>query len=215
MRRIAFIAAGLLLLPPSFAVAQNAGNYGKPETSVASGNRYRKEIVFPLEMDNLSVGISPYIMRDFMVHSSVPADITVTLPPVHIAYERCVWDMGNAGSIGTGLFLSYGKYKYSYAGDDGRGGDTIDVKAGLVNMLAGLSYHYTIRTRLEVYARLMIGSSMGNFDSGRASGVDSWRPRFIWNGVAGVRYFFSNSFGVYAEGGYTSGYVNLGATLRW
>ena len=206
MRRLSLFAAfiaGALLSLPSALRAQG------------SESRYNKELVFPLYMKNVSLGASPVILHGFMLRGRDAAGLSVTLPPVHFMFEQCFWDMGNAGSLGWGVFVSYGKYKYSYAGSNGYGGNVVNVRAGMLQPLAGLSYHYTIRTRLEVYARMMLGFSATGFRSDRAGDIADWDSQFIWNGVAGVRWFFSNSFGVYAEGGHTSGLINAGITYRW
>jgi hypothetical protein len=197
------IVAAVLVLMPAALWAQS------------SGSRYNKEFVFPLHINNISIGASPVIMRGFMLHDHPGADIAVKMPPVHIMAEHCAWDFGNAGSIGTGAFISYGRYTYSYDGEDGRGGNRINVRTGMTHILAGVSYHYTVLTRLEAYTRLMFGAGISGYNSDREGATHNMNAKIIWNGVVGMRYFFSNSFGVYAEGGYTSGCVNVGITYRW
>lgn len=204
MRSILIIVVGAVLLSlPSALSAQS------------SESRYNKEIVFPLRMRNISLGVSPVIMRGFMLHERTGADVSVNMPPVHIAAETCAWDFGKAGSIGTGAFLSHARYTYSYDGEDGNGGNRVSVKTGMTQVLVGLSYHYTLRTRLEAYTRLMIGTGIGGYNSSRAGATHDMTAKIIWNGVVGMRWFFSDGFGVYAEGGYTSGCVNGGITYRW
>jgi hypothetical protein len=201
MRRL-FVAAVLLSLPAALSAQ-------------SSESRYDKEFVFPLYMRNVSFGASPVILREFMIHVHDDTQLSVVMPPVHLAAEQSIWDLGRAGSVGSGLFLSHGRYKYSYLYDDGYGGDAVNIRVGMTQVLAGVSYHYTIRTRLEAYARVMFGAGLSGFHSDRAGATYDWSGVFIWNGVAGMRWFFSNSFGVYAEGGYTSGCVNAGITYRW
>lgn len=202
MRNIFIIILTAFLVPVSI-VAQE------------SESRYNKEMVFPLRIRNISIGISPIVLDGFMYTRSAGSKASVTLPPIHLMVERCHWDLGNAGSIGSGIFVSYGRYTYTYAGPDGNGGNEIDVRVGTTNGLVGLSYHYTICTRLEAYARLMVGAEVEFSKSSKAGATADMTGEMIWNAVGGARYFFSNSWGAYIEGGYTSGAVNAGLTYRW
>jgi hypothetical protein len=204
MRSIYLIAIGTLLFAfPSVLSAQS------------SESRYNKEFVFVHRMRNLSFGVSPTIMSEFMPHERTSAQTSVIMPSVHLMAESCIWDLGNGGSFGTGAFISYGKYTYFYEGENGYGGNQVNVKTGMTQVLAGLSYHYTIRTRMEAYTRLMLGVVIGSYNSDRAGATHDMNAKIIWNGVVGLRWYFSNSFGVYTEGGYTSGCVNAGITYRW
>lgn len=189
---------------------------GKSQTEpISSESRYAHEFVFPDGMRNMSVGASPVIVKSCLPRLSDGAGMVMTMPPIQIGWERCFIDLGLGGSFGWGVSLSHGRYKYTVDGPDGRGGNTVTTRVGMTQGMAGLSYHYTIRTRLEAYTRLMFGAVVGGYKSDREGATHSMEARMILSGVVGARWFFSNSWGAYLEGGYTMGAANLGVTYRW
>lgn len=197
------LIAGILLSLPGGLAAQS------------SESRYNKEFVFALYMTSISFGASPVILHDFMFHTHANQGVSITLPQLHFMFDRCGWDFDNAGSVGWGFFLAYGRYRFGYAANDGRGDDPVGVQAGMLQAFVGPTYHYTIRTSLEAYFRPMIGIVMSGFKYSNVGSDYDLVSNVIWNGVVGMRYFFSNRFGVYVEGGYTSGLVNAGITYSW
>ncbi|MDR0511208.1 MAG: hypothetical protein LBH06_08975 [Rikenellaceae bacterium] len=218
MKRGRLLILAVLALAGGELRGQDAGGSSSNrhvEAVPGSASRYDREFVFPLRMRNISLGASPALWREFTMPVNRETDRRTVLPPIHLTCERAMTDMGNAGSLGWGFQLGYGRYGYNYLWNDGYGDREVHVRAGRFEAMAGLSYHYTIATRFEAYARAMAGAGITGYRGDRSGDADEMDARFQWNAVAGARYFFTRSFGVYAEGGYTAGIANAGLTYRW
>lgn len=121
-----------------------------------------------------------------------------TLPPVYVKYEMGIMDEVGIGLVGG---LGMGKNRFN---DDGYFATTI----------GALGYYHFNKfiplQKLDVYAGLGIGVDINN-RGGDGSDVSAL---FLYK--AGVRYYFSNSFGVYIESGYDLlSVANAGITLRF
>lgn len=207
-RSYAIVAAFVFSIASTSVSAQN-------RSQASSASRYRHEIVFPLEMRNVSVGVSPTILSSFISARHNGSGRHITMPHVHLMAEQCAWDWGRAGSIGTGWHLSHGRYRYHKDENDGRGGDRVRMRIGQTNVLATLSYHLTLQSRLECYGRLAGGFGISSRHTSRAGDTGDWHGNFIWNGVVGARWFWCRNLGLFFEAGHTSGAVNTGVTFRW
>lgn len=125
----------------------------------------------------------------------------VGLPPLYVKYEHGIMDevgIGFLGGIGTSRY-KYGNDRYNY----------VETTLGVLGY-----YHFNKLipvSKLDVY----IGAGVGvNIWSDNYSNTNHTGP--VGLGKVGARYYFSPSFGVYAEGGYDglSG-ANAGITLRF
>lgn len=203
-------------MKPGIILASLSLLFGASTIRAQVESRYKNEIVFPQGMRNFSVGVSPTVSNRFMLHSENSYSETVIVPPVSIFWETAIADFGKAGSIGAGTQIDYYRYKYHFLWDDGYGDKDIEVNSGQVLFTGVLSYHYTLATRLEIYAKAMAMISV----VGRTYSEERLDPKgldasFTFGAAVGLRYFFSRTWGVYAEGGRIPGSVAVGLTARW
>ncbi len=125
--------------------------------------------------------------------------------PLYVKYEHGFLrdEVGLGGVIGN----SFGSRKYN-------GGKT---NVFAISFAVNGYYHFNKLIpveKLDVYAGVGLGlvSISTNDDN---LNIDNSNVDFNLNGLVGARYYFSNSFGVYAEISYDGmSYSNIGVTLR-
>ncbi|MDH5681666.1 MAG: hypothetical protein OEZ36_08765 [Spirochaetota bacterium] len=81
------------------------------------------------------------------------------------------------------------------------------------------AYHFTEMVKvdgLDLYAGMMIGYNIVDWAISGASawGYTAGGSYVIWGVYGGVRYYFTDNIGVYAEGGYGVGFVNAGLAFK-
>ena len=170
---------------------------------------YNKEFVFAKGMGNLNAGISPAVSNKFMFAPNAVSEKRTLIPPIMVSGEFCVYDFSNFGSIGTIFQIEFSRYQYLFLKNDNDERVKINTNQMLFPMV-GLTYHYTLVTRLEVYLKGVVGFLIRdtNLD-------DELKSDIVFQIGAGIRYYFINSIGAYIEGGYTTGYLTAGVSYRW
>lgn len=159
---------------------------------------------------NLQVGIGSY------------SGYGIGFPPTSISVDVGAFDnliQGKNGSIGLGGYYGFGTYRHVYT-EELTG---IKYKDRTMRMCIGFrgTFHYQFVENLDTYAGVMLGiythnhkditTSNGNsVVTGRSSGVGFAHSEFV-----GVRYYFSDSFGVGAEAGYGFTYISAGITFKF
>lgn len=106
--------------------------------------------------------------------------------------------------------------------DNGYGDKQQDTFCNRVDLAAGLSYHLTLCRNLEVYARGMIdagliGEHTNDHESGEkaSSTFNKMDTKMTFVAVAGIRWYFCRSIGLWAEGGHDTGYASAGLSFRF
>lgn len=130
---------------------------------------------------------------------NVYAGYSSSLPPIYLKYEMGLMDEVGLGFVGG---VGLGKYKF-------------DDRAFFETTLGVVAYYHFNKVipvkNLDVYAGLGLGVNIENRNNNGDANVS-----VIPLGKAGVRYYFSNAFGVYVESGYDRlSAANLGITLRF
>ena len=107
-------------------------------------------------------------------------------------------------TLSVGGYLGVSMFNTSYFGVSHSGVRVLPA----VRVLA----HYTFFDKLEVYAGpaagFTIDRSTSNYDSDNYFGL-------YGSVAAGAKYYFTDNFGVYAETGYSIGYLMAGATFKF
>ena len=140
---------------------------------------------------------------------------TSTIPPISASYEvGFPWKINDiTKNISLGGYLGYamsesdwswGTYTYTEIIIGARG-----------------SYHFYNEDNIDAYGGLMIGydifSSSYKSKTGYAdyNWSDNGSSGLTYSAYLGGRYFFSESFGAFAELGYGIAYLNLGITMKF
>lgn len=189
--------------------------------------RTESEIVFPKYSRTLQIGASP-VMADgakIMKHATDDAaksSFKMIVPPVMIYSDICFLDFGRFGSIGWTIGGEYSRYGYNWMLDNGYGDKQQDTFCNRVDLAAGLSYHLTLCSRLELYARAMVDAGLiGEHTTDHESGDEAsstfnkmdTKMTFVAN--AGLRWYFCKKAGIWVEGGHDTGYVSAGLSYRF
>ena len=123
--------------------------------------------------------------------------------------------MGNLwnekSALGVGGIVGYASAKWE---ESGWGWKTTNIIIG-----ARCALHYSFAPKLDTYAGLMLGY---NVVSWKWTGSNSWlqgsassASDITWSGFVGARYYFTNSFGAFAEVGYGFSVLSLGLSLKF
>ncbi len=142
---------------------------------------------------------------------------SVGIPPLSAYYELGVQDY-----ITAGPFLGFARWSYSYATAASRYSWTfVNVGArgsfhltGLMNDILGMEIN---EEKIDWYITLLAGMEFRNYssDTGWAEGTYDNTSRFFIGPSTGVRYYFSDSFAVFAEGGYGAlGALTFGVSIK-
>lgn len=132
---------------------------------------------------------------------------TSVSPGFSVSYERGIWDIGGPGVISLGGFLGSKAYRYETQGIDSRWSYTTLGFRG--------AYHYNGLNveNLDVYGGAMLAYNIANF-TGDAVGftVSSTVSPTIF---VGGRWYFNDTFGVFAEAGYGVAFLTIGGSIRF
>lgn len=189
--------------------------------------RTKSEIVFPKYSRTLQVGASPAMAgwSKVMKHATseeAKSSFKMVVPPVMIYSDICFLDFGRFGGIGWTVGGEYSRYGYNWMLDNGYGDKRQDTFCNRVDLAAGLSYHLTLCSRLELYSRVMvdaglIGEHTKDHESGEeaSSTFNKMDTKMSFIATTGLRWYFCKKAGVWVEGGHDTGYVSAGLSYRF
>ena len=132
------------------------------------------------------------------------------LGPVSATYERGVTDIIGIGRIGAGGGIAFSHYSYKT-----NSAIWLEYKTNRITPFVRATYHFEFDIeKMDVYAGVGVGV---NIDSERqkSNGVSSTKALPAHLIVAGIRYYFSDFFGVYFEVGDGIANVNGGIVLSF
>ena len=161
---------------------------------------------------NLQVGIGSYTGHGIGDIGFPPTSISVDVG----AFDNLI--NGENGSIGLGGYYGFGTFRNVWKED------YIKYKNRTVRMCIGFrgTFHYQFVENLDTYLGVMFGLYTYN-DKHIARAENnavitdnrSASAGFAHSEFAGVRYYFSDSFGVGAEAGYGFTYLSAGITFKF
>ena len=159
---------------------------------------------------NVQIGLGAY------------SNYTIGFPPTSLSVDVGAFDKlikGENGSIGIGGYVGFGSYRHRVV-EMG-----VEHKHSVMRMCFGArgTFHYQFVGNLDTYAGVMLGAYTNNHkDVITQNDVDvtirevrSSSVNFASSVFAGVRYYFSDSFGVSAEAGYGLTYLSAGITFKF
>jgi len=134
----------------------------------------------------------------------------MTIPPISASYE-----VGFTDKISGGGYLAYAGSEHKHWMGWGTWSYT--------NIIIGAraSYHFYSKDKIDVYGGLMIGY---NIVSSSYKANDGYNDYFrdspsgsalIYSIFGGARYYFSDSFGAFAELGYGISNLTIGVTFKF
>lgn len=128
-------------------------------------------------------------------------------PVWSLYYEHCLFDnlWDEKSSIGIGGMFSHTAYKYGGADDRKVSNNYIGARGVL---------HYAPVNKLDVYAGFTMGYDIVSWKNSAVELADE-DSYFDFGFIAGARYYFTDSFGVFAESGVGRSLFNAGVTLKF
>lgn len=123
--------------------------------------------------------------------------------PIGLSYEHGFTDKISAGAYvayaNKNVPTGFGDYKYTYILTAARG-----------------SYHFDLGVEnLDTYIGALLGYNIASAKwTGTGPGNAASAGGVIYGGHVGARYFFSEKIGVFAEGGYGVGSLNVGIAFK-
>jgi len=141
---------------------------------------------------------------------------TSTLPPISISYERGIVDnlFDDKSSLGIGAYLGYAGNKSELIS----GGTAFGWKYNYTIFGVRGALHYQLVDRLDTYAGLMLGYnsvSASYYGANDVIGTAASNSGLSWSLFLGGRYYFTDSFGAFAELGYGIAYLQLGVSFKF
>jgi len=158
----------------------------------------------------LGIGQGHYAPGAFGSYSS-----RTSIGPITVGYQKIITDVVGIGRFGVGgsFGMSFHSSKYSSLGTTYRNSATRTA------LIARGSYHFDLPSKnWDLYGGLGLGlyfysykydNSWSTNDTGASSA-----SALAFSFFLGARYFFSDSFGIYAELGHGLGNLNLGLTFK-
>jgi hypothetical protein len=126
-----------------------------------------------------------------------------TLPPISLGLQLGLEDKISVGGIvgyagSSDKFLSY-EWKYTYILIGGRG-----------------EYHFLDSKHLDAFVGVTLGYNIVSVTAptGFGGGYSAASSALWYGGNAGLRYYFSPTFGLFAEVGYGISYLTAGVALK-
>jgi opacity protein-like surface antigen len=133
------------------------------------------------------------------------------VPPISLAYEQAIKDeILEKGVIGVGGWIGYTSYKYDYLGWGYKYSNFIIGAMG--------AFHYPLVDKLDTYAGIGLGYNIASAkEFGINTGYDysASSGGIVFAGMVGARYYFTESFAVYAQAGYGVSYFSIGVSLKF
>lgn len=128
-------------------------------------------------------------------------------PGISVSYERGIWDIGGPGVISLGGYIGTKGYRYEALG--------VNAKWSYTTVGFRGTYHYNGLNveNLDLYGGAMLSYNIANFsgDSVAFDVASTVSPTIF----VGGRWYFNDTFGVFAELGYGAAYLTLGGTIRF
>ncbi len=152
---------------------------------------------------NLGIGLGSTLYSGTYYKSSIP--------PISASFEVGVADnILEKGVIGVGGYLGYSSHKWEYSGWGWK----------YSNIIVGVrgNFHYPLVNKLDTYTGLLLGyniSSSKEFGTPTGYDYNASSGGIAWSWFVGARYYFKDTFGVFAELGYGIAYLNLGVSLKF
>jgi len=157
----------------------------------------------------LGIGQGHYAPGTYGTYSS-----RTSIGPITAGYQKIITDVIGVGRFGVGgsLGMSFHSSKYRV------GNTEIKNSATRTVLMVRGSYHFDLPSKnWDLYGGLGLGLYLYSYkyDSywGSNTGTSS-ASTLAFSFFLGARYFFSDSFGVYAELGHGLGNLNLGLTFK-
>jgi hypothetical protein len=134
-----------------------------------------------------------------------------TLGPICIGYEKGITDIIGIGRFGVGAVLAHEFYF---------GNSVLNTVQNRTLLTGRCAYHFDFNIeKMDVYAGAGVGIQYhGDSKIKDTDIVFGEYPAGIYPAssvFAGIRYYFTNKFAVYAEAGYGLGYLNGGIVYRF
>lgn len=128
--------------------------------------------------------------------------------PLVVGYERGITDLLGIGRIGVGGTIGHQFYHPN--------SNTIQNRTSIIGKCA---YHFDFKIdKMDVYAGVGIGFQYRSEEKWKSNDVAFGLKAGVYPVMAafgGIRYYFTESFGVYAEAGYGLGYLNGGLVFKF
>jgi len=126
---------------------------------------------------------------------------------LNASYERGIWEVGGPGVISLGGYLGTAAYDLDYGfGND----DTVRYTS--IGVRGAYHFNFIEVENLDVYAGAMISVDIVSYDNDNFDDLDGGPSGSVY---AGARWYFTDTFGVFAEAGYGVSYLSLGAAFRF
>ncbi|MCL2206250.1 MAG: DUF4339 domain-containing protein [Treponema sp.] len=91
-----------------------------------------------------------------------------------------------------------------------------DITFWNIGIGARVMYHFNFARNFDSYIGLNLGYVIQNATGTAAFAVPAANSFFLWGFIAGARFFFTDSFGIYAEAGASSlQFLSLGVTFKF
>lgn len=134
---------------------------------------------------------------------------SMTIPPISASYE-----VGITDKISAGGYLGFA------ATEDKWGWGSDDWTWKYTNIIIGArgSYHFYNEDKIDAYGGLMLGYNIVSVTTPSAYHGGSYSAsgsEFVYSIHGGGKYYFSDSFGAFAELGYGVTYFTLGVTFKF
>ncbi len=152
---------------------------------------------------NLGYGLDPYYVSS-----------SSSIGPFFVGYERGITDVIGIGRFGVGGAIAHSIYSYAYFGGTERG--------SRFSPMLKVAYHFDFDIeKMDLYAGVGAAAHFYNVpnyinynNNGNAYGRDKYLAvgHYIF---AGIRYYFTDNFGVYAEAGHGASALNGGIVFKF
>jgi hypothetical protein len=135
-----------------------------------------------------------------------------TLGPICIGYEKGITDVIGIGRFGVGAVLAHEFYYGNSV--------LLNYVQNRTILMGRCAYHFDFNVeKMDVYAGAAVGIQYhGDYkykNTGSVSGLYNAGIYPASSVFAGIRYYFTSNFAVYAEAGYGLGYLNGGIVYRF
>ena len=134
------------------------------------------------------------------------------IPPLHVGYERGVV-FHKYAPISFGGIVGYARSEYDHPQDD------LEYTWDYLFFGFRCAYHFTglfYVDGMDVYAGIILGWTIVIYNSEPDNAPSQKHNNYFLGGVyGGIRYYFTDFFGVFAELGYGIGYISGGVCFRF
>ena len=131
------------------------------------------------------------------------------IPPISASFEvGAVDNILEKGVIGVGGYLGYSSHRWEYLNYGWKYSNIIIGGRG--------AFHYPLVDKLDTYTGLLLGYNIASSkEIGTPIGIAASSGGIAWSWFLGARYYFKDTFGVFAELGYGIAYLTLGVSLKF